>query len=362
VKKVLFIGTTYYNLSDNSHLKKKFEGLSKGMKIFVLARGRLSHQKKWESDFYLLPKNFLFYTITLLLGFYLCLFKKIDVIVCQSPLAQGFIGTILKKILRKELIIEVHGDWIEATFLSKQRKLEFLERKIVPYLARFSLKNADKIRAVSKFTKIQAMKISGDKPYFVFPAFTDLDIFLHEKDIKFNNYILFVGHLEKVKGIEYLIGAFNKIHQEFPDFRLVLIGEGGERKNYELRITNYQLQDKVKFTGELPLEEVQDIMKNCYCLVLPSLSEGLGRVIMEAMALGKPVIGSNVGGIPDLITDDYNGFLVEPKNRDDLYEKMKVLLRDKDLAMQMGKKGREIIKQNFSNQKYIENYIKMINQ
>ena len=82
---------------------------------------------------------------------------------------------------------------------------------------------------------------------------------------------------------------------------------------------------------------------------------------MEAMALGKPVVGSNVGGIPDLIKDGYNGFLTEPKNSNDLYEKMMLLLRDKDLAIQIGKRGREIIEQNFSNQKYIDNYIKMIN-
>jgi glycosyltransferase involved in cell wall biosynthesis len=332
------------------------------MKVFVVARGKPFHIKKWGTDFYLLPRDFLFWKLAFWIGFYLCLFKKIDVIVCQSPLAEGFIGTILKKIFRRELIIEIHGDWVEGTFLSKKRRLEFLERKIVPYLARFSLKNADKIRAVSEHTKKSARKIFSDKPYFVFPAFTDLDIFLQEKNVKFDNYVLFVGHLEKVKGVEYLIDAFNKIHKEFPGFRLVLVGDGGEKRNYELRIMNYELNDRIKFTGELPLEQVRDIMKNCYCLVLPSLSEGLPRVLIEAMALGKPVVGSNVHGIPDLIKDGYNGFLAEPKDSRGLYEKMKALLRDKDLAIKMGRKGREIVKQNFSNEKYIDNYINMINK
>lgn len=364
MKKVLFITPGDYNFENQEqilHLKTKFEGLNKGMKVFVLARGRLFHHKKWGTDFYLLPRNFLFWKFAFWIGFYLCLRKKIDVIVCQSPLAEGFIGTILKKILRRELIIEIHGDWVEGTFLSKKRKLEFLKRKIVPCAARFSLKNADKIRAVSEHTKKLAQEISRDKPYFIFPAFTDLDIFLKQENVKFDNYILFVGHLEKVKGIEYLIDAFNKANKEFPDFKLILVGKGGEKKNYESRITNYKLCDRIKFTGELPLEEVQDIMKNCYCLILPSLSEGLPRVLMEAMALGKPVIVSNVGGIPDLIKDNYNGFLTEPKNSNDLYQKMKILLRDKNLAIQMGERGRQFIKQNFSNEKYIDNYIKMIN-
>ena len=249
MERVLFIGITNYNLSDNPYLKKKFEGLSKEMKVFVLARGKPFHSKQWGVDFYLLRKSFLFWPISFLLGFYLCFFKKIDVIVCQSPLGEGFVGTILKKILRKELIIEIHGDWTEGTFLSKKRRLEFLERKVVPYLARFSLKNADKIRAVSEHTKKFAQKISSDKPYFIFPAFTDLDIFLDEKNVKFDNYILFVGHLEKVKGVEYLIDAFNKVYKEFPDFNLVLVGEGGEKKSYQLSIMNYELQDRVEFKG-----------------------------------------------------------------------------------------------------------------
>ena len=361
MKRVLFIGTTYYNLSENSHLRNKFEGLSKGMKVFVLARGKFCHCQKWKSDFYLLPKNFLFWPITFFLSFYLCLSKKIDVVVCQSPIAEGFIGALLKKILKKELVVEAHGDWVEGTFLSRKRRFEFLERKIIPYLVRFSLRNADKIRAISQATKIQARKISKDKPYFIFPTFTDLDIFLKQQDIRFDNYILFVGHLEKVKGAGYLIAAFNKIKREFPDFRLVLIGQGGEKKNYQLSIINYQLQARVELTGELPLTQVRDIMKDCYCLVLPSLSEGLGRVLMEAMALGKPVIGSNVGGISDLIQDGDNGFLTEPGNSNNLADRIRVLLKDKDLAAKMGANGRRFVRYNFSNHKYIENYITMIN-
>ena len=101
-------------------------------------------------------------------------------------------------------------------------------------------------------------------------------------------------------------------------------------------------------------------MKNCYCLVLPSLSEGLGRVLIEAEALGKPVIGSNVGGIPDLIKDGKNGFLFEPKNSDNLAQKLRTLLKDKNLAMEMGKKGREFVQNKFSNENYITNYLEMI--
>jgi len=113
--------------------------------------------------------------------------------------------------------------------------------------------------------------------------------------------------------------------------------------------------------GKLSLAETKNKMKNCYCLVLPSITEGLPRVIMEAMALGKPVVASRVGGIPDLIQDGQNGFLFEVGNSKELAEKLRILLNNKTLAVEMGKKGQELIQSKFSNEKYISNYLQMIN-
>ena len=102
-------------------------------------------------------------------------------------------------------------------------------------------------------------------------------------------------------------------------------------------------------------------MKNCYCFVLPSLSEGLPRVLIEAQALGKPVIATRVGGIPELISENENGFLVEPKNSEQLAGKIKRLLENPQLSREMGERGKQFARDNFSNKKYIENYISMIN-
>ncbi len=366
MKKVLFISLTKYNLDESdSHLERKFLGLSDAslkIQIFLIGRGRTGHQRKYQSDFYLIPRWAGFwYFIAFFLSLYIVFSKKIEVIIVQSPLLDGLLGVLLKKITRKKLFVEIHGDWVEGPFLSKKRKLAFLERKLTPVLAKISFRNADKIRAVAKCLAEEAKKIAPKKPYFIFPTFTDLSIFLCEKETKRDNFILFVGHLEKVKGVRYLIEAFNKVSREFPNFKLVLVGEGAEKGNYELRIRNYGIGDRVEFKGKLSLEETKEVMKNCYCLVLPSLSEGLPRVLIEAMALGKPVIGTRVGGIQELIKDGENGFLVEPGNPDDLAEKLSILLKIPDLTSKMGEKGREFAKEKFSNQKYIESYIQMIN-
>ena len=133
------------------------------------------------------------------------------------------------------------------------------------------------------------------------------------------------------------------IKKDFPDFKLSLVGEGLPE-------------------GKLPLTEVRKRMKNCYCLVLPSITEGLPRVMLEAMALSKPVVASRVGGIPDLIKDSENGFLFEVGNVQELAEKLRILLDNKELAVEMGRRGRELVQSQFSNEKYINNYLAMINQ
>ncbi len=363
MKKVLFISATNYDFKERSlsHLEEKFLGLSKGIKTFVLAKGKPFHIKKWNTEFYLFPSSLLFWPVFLIFGFWICLTKKIDTIIAQSPLIEGLTGSIIKTFLKKELIVEIHGDWIEGPFLSKKRKFEFLQRKIIPVLAKISLRKADKVRAISKFTKNQAFKISGQKPYFLFPTFTDIDIFLAEKNTFSENFILFVGFLSVVKNIDTLIEAFLKIKKEFPSFKLVIVGEGSIKKDLQLKAKNLGLEKEVDFKGRLSLEATKEIMRKCYCLVLPSFSEGLGRVLMESMALSKPVIGSNVVGIPDLIKDGKNGFLFNPKDIEQLAEKLRILLRNKELAVKMGKEGRKFIENNFSNQKYIKNYISMIN-
>lgn len=328
MKNVLFIGVTKYDLEKDVHLAKKFGELAKSIKPYVLARGKMTFGKRvFGAEFYLLPRNIFFWPAALKLAFWLCLLKKIDTIVAQSPLMEGLLGTVLKSILGRELIVEIHGDW-EV-------------KKNMAFLARFSLKNADKIRGVALYLIDRAREITADKPYFIFPTFTDLDDFLAEKDVRFEKFILFVGRNDQVKGVRYLIEAFDKIRQEFPDFKLVLVGDGLPE-------------------GKLSLGEVRSRMKDCYCLILPSLSEGLPRVVMEAMALGKPVIASRVGGIPELVKDGESGFLVEPRNSEQLAGKLRILLSNKNLAVGMGRKGRELVQNRFSNEKYIENYLKMI--
>lgn len=364
MKKVLFVGLLKIDFGKESasfaHLRKKYEALSRQITPFILGRGKPFHTRTWNTEFYLLPEGFFVWPQALVVAFYLCLTKKIDVIVAQSPLMEGFVGTILKRLFNKELIVEIHGDWKEGPFLSKKRKLETFQKKITPTLAKISFKNADKIRGVADYLIKEAKKIAPKKRYFLFPTFTDLELFLNEKDKKYDNFILSVGQLEKVKGMNVLIEAFGKIEKEFPGFRLKIIGEGAERRNLESKVRSLGLEEKVDFLGKLSLKETKDIMKKCYCLVLASFSEGLPRALMEAMVLEKAVLASRVGGIPALIKNGENGFLFEAGDAGELAVKLRTLLKDVNLARRMGERGRRFVQENFSTEKYIQNYISLI--
>ena len=333
MKKVLFIGVTEFSLKEDLHLKEKYEGLSQSIKTYVLGKGKTSHKKIWGADFYLLSRP-VFLFLAPKRTFWLCLTKKIDTIVVQGPLLEGILGMVLKTLLRKELIVEIHGDW-------KERLPAF--RPVLTFFAKRAFRSADKIRGVASYLVAKAQKYAPGKPYFLFPTFTALDDFLAENDVKFDNDILFVGRQDRIKGIKYLVEAFELIKKDFPDFKLSLVGEGLAE-------------------GKLSLAEVRNRMKSCYCLVVPSTTEGLPRVIMEAMALQKPVIASNVGGIPDLVKDGVNGFLFKVGNIEQLAEKLRTLLSNKEMAVEMGRKGKELIQSQFSNEKYIQNYLQMINQ
>lgn len=158
--------------------------------------------------------------------------------------------------------------------------------------------------------------------------------------------ILFVGGLEPRKGLEYLILAMEYVVDEIPEARLVAVGKSGFRGTDEWRWFE-TLSDRLGIAENLDFHEsvsqdaLLQLYANCDLLVLPSKTEGWGLSLMEAMACGKPVIASRVGGIPELVTDGVEGVLVRPGDVRGLSDAIVRLLRDDDLRAQMGSRGME---------------------
>ena len=160
-----------------------------------------------------------------------------------------------------------------------------------------------------------------------------------------------VGWLLPIKGPLHLLKAMSNVWESHPETSLVFVGKGDLEKGLKEKARRMGVSDKVVFLGWR--DDIPEIMQVLDVFVLPSLNEGMGRVLVEAMAAGKPVVASRVGGILDLVKEGQNGFLAGPGDEKGLAIAIKKLLEDKKMRDEMGKRGREIA-QDFSVEKMIE--------
>lgn len=156
--------------------------------------------------------------------------------------------------------------------------------------------------------------------------------------------VLFVGGLEPRKGLEYLIFAMEKVLREFPAVKLIAIGKRGLKQIDHESLFRLLVERLGLSKSTILLEEVDEKIlpryyAACDIYVLPSRMEGWGIGLMEAMASGKPVIGTKAGGVPELVKDSVNGILVEPGDIDGLAEAILRLLKDKKLRKRLGAAG-----------------------
>jgi phosphatidylinositol alpha-mannosyltransferase len=153
--------------------------------------------------------------------------------------------------------------------------------------------------------------------------------------------ILFVGRLEKRKGFDYLLEAYRLIKPEIPDCRIIQVGPGVRlRKKYEKRIIQYGIPD-VNFTGYATYDDLPRYYKTADIVCFPNTGwESQGIVLLEAMAIGKPIVASAIDGFTSVLTDGVEGITVPPKDVEKLAESITRLIKDKQLREQMGARGK----------------------
>jgi len=175
--------------------------------------------------------------------------------------------------------------------------------------------------------------------------------------------ILYVGGLNDYKGVKYLIAAFPLILEKVPDAKLTIVGSGPDRKYLEILAENLSINIKnIKFKGRISDDELFESYRTSNVVVVPSIwMENSPLVIYEAMKFGNPVVGSNIGGISDLILDGETGYLVEPRNPVQIAGKVIKILNDDNLAQDMGKKARLRLENEFSADKHIKRMLDIYN-
>ena len=203
-------------------------------------------------------------------------------------------------------------------------KLGFFDR----VRARFAMKRAEMILPVSNALK-EAIEAYGIRNEFqVVPNAVNTEMFYppsHRNQSGNKKRILMVANLVPIKGIPYLLQALAQIKRKREDFVLDIVGDGVKRVEYEELTKELGIEDMVHFHGYKLKEEVAELMRSCDFLILPSLCETFGAVIIEALATGKPVVASDVGGIKEIINEDL-GILVPPGDIKELQRAIEFML------------------------------------
>ena len=161
-----------------------------------------------------------------------------------------------------------------------------------------------------------------------------------------------IARLSDVKGHTYLLQAMRDVIKNYPRAKLLIVGEGKTGRALTEEANDLGIKDNVLFLAEA--QNNRDILAAMDVFVMPSLQEGLGLALMEAMAQGLAVVGSSVGGIKTLIRDKENGLLVEPADTAGLAQAMIKLLGDQPLRKELGMKARKFIMENFSREKMVD--------
>jgi len=160
--------------------------------------------------------------------------------------------------------------------------------------------------------------------------------------------VMFSGTVTPRKGVEYLVKAAEILKEK--DVLFLIVGNTNLDREYADKVMEYAKLNnlKVRFTGFVPYGDLKALYSACDVFVLPSFGEGHGITLTEAMASGKPLIGTNVGGIPAQIKDGWNGFLVEPGNEKQLAEKIRYLIDNPEERERMGKNSRKLAEEKFN--------------
>lgn len=234
-------------------------------------------------------------------------------------------------------------------------KISLLFNHVQNAIYKLALKNVDLFIAPSRYMK----DVAGNdvSPIIYLPNFIELSEEVH--GIQNNYNLLFVGRLEKVKGIEFLIKAIPFIIRTFPQATLTIIGDGQNKENLLGLTKDLHLEKHVHFVGWVKSKDLDIYYQKASTVVIPSVwPENFPTVCNEAMGAGRPVIGTNVGGIPELIVDGANGYLVEPQSPEQIAEKAIKLFSDEDLLKEFGENARKKAGE-YTIEKYAENIEKI---
>lgn len=260
--------------------------------------------------------------------------------VCDDCITKGYLQCIKKKCVK--------GSTLKST-------LGVMEKKY--YDIHKVFRKIDCIISPSEFNKNQL--VNGKLKY---NEIVTLHNFVNESeriDYVLGDYAFYLGRLSKEKGILNLIEAIGDI----PDAKLLIAGDGPERERIEAYISEHKLDGRITLLGYQDQDSIHKYITNSRFVVIPSIcNENCPYSVLEAMEIGKPIVASRIGGIPELIADGENGYLYKADDINELKEKLTLLLDDDEKVNSFAQKSRELYESYYSPDSYYNELIKIYNK
>ena len=232
-----------------------------------------------------------------------------------------------------------HTYWQQAHYIKSQ----FWKRIFIPFEKR-TYQRADRIICDSEDSKhilTDKYDISPEK-IVVIPIGVDGNRFYSINSVrKIPKSLLFVGRIDKRKGVEFLIKAMRLVVKEIPDVKLFIGGTGKDMPKLKKYVKRHNLGENVEFLGFIFEDKLNEWYNKVQCVVVPSVFEGFGLTAIETMSCGTPVIATNVNGLKDIVENDVNGFLVEYNDIPSLSDRIIYLLGNKTKQAEFIKKGKK---------------------
>ena len=346
-KRLLLVGRSRYSLPLSESLERKFDALSAELDVRVLASsggGRGTHER-----FHLVrpvrPRvldGAVFYAaLPFRVARELRSFRP-DAVLAQGAQEAGLavLGRLLAR-SKARVIADIHGDPAAPARLYGSPRRRALA-PVADALGRFGLRRSDGVRTISAYTSGLVRSV-GVEPTAEFAAFMDLEAFLASEPVPLPDppVVLFVGVLERYKAVDVLAEAWRLAAPRVPGAILRLVGRGTLAGVPKALVADLPAQ--TRWTERLATADVARALDEATVLVLPSRSEGLGRVVVESFCRGRGVVGSRVGGIPDIVEDGRTGKLVPREDERALADALVEVLSDRALAESLGSAARAAV-------------------
>jgi glycosyltransferase involved in cell wall biosynthesis len=291
-------------------------------------------------------------------GLQLCRSQRYDCIIAYSHMTTALCGCLIKLLTGNKLIIEVATS-PEYNFLENRPKPTLRERCMHLYSTACLhvtgwLSDRAHLLYPEQFASYPLIRNTPSSVFHEFVNVAQIDRIPGEKSERF---ILMVGTPWFLKGTDLLIQAFRRVSPEFPGLKLKIVGFLTDRTELDALAGG---SPEIEILNAVPHSETLKIIQEAMILVLPSRTEGMGRVLIEAMAAGVPLIGSDVGGIPYTLRDGQSGLLFRRGDVSSLEQRLREMLRDADLRRRMGEDGYRRAHAELNESVYVEQFARMV--